>query len=97
MNVPEACGGRGRTRETNEMSEKPGGREVRREIYVEASPETVFALLRCDRDKEMAGRNRRCRSRSGWRLSPGRIRRNANQRSLRRGCALLQSRFYLGW
>ena len=27
------------------MSEKPGGREVRREIYVEASPETVFALL----------------------------------------------------
>src|SRR6516225_5782564 len=29
----------------NEMSEKPGGREVRREIYIEASPETVFALL----------------------------------------------------
>ena len=27
------------------MSEKPGGREVRREIYIEASPETVFALL----------------------------------------------------
>ena len=29
----------------NEMSEKPGGREVRQEIYIEASPETVFALL----------------------------------------------------
>jgi uncharacterized protein YndB with AHSA1/START domain len=29
----------------NEMSETPGGREVRREIYIEASPETVFALL----------------------------------------------------
>jgi len=27
------------------MSEKPGGREVRQEIYIEASPETVFALL----------------------------------------------------
>jgi uncharacterized protein YndB with AHSA1/START domain len=27
------------------MSEKPGAREVRREIYIEASPETVFALL----------------------------------------------------
>jgi uncharacterized protein YndB with AHSA1/START domain len=27
------------------MSEKPGGREVRREIYVEASPQTLFALL----------------------------------------------------
>ena len=27
------------------MSEKPGGREVRQEIYIEASPETVFGLL----------------------------------------------------
>ena len=27
------------------MSEKPGAREVRQEIYIEASPETVFALL----------------------------------------------------
>jgi uncharacterized protein YndB with AHSA1/START domain len=27
------------------MSEKPGGREVGQEIYIEASPETVFALL----------------------------------------------------
>ena len=27
------------------MSEKPGTLEVRREIYIEASPETVFALL----------------------------------------------------
>ena len=27
------------------MSEKPGDQEVRREIYIEASPETVFALL----------------------------------------------------
>ena len=27
------------------MSEKPGAREVRREIYIEASPETIFALL----------------------------------------------------
>ena len=27
------------------MSEEPGGREVRREIYIEASPKTVFALL----------------------------------------------------
>ena len=27
------------------MSEKPGAREVRLEIYIEASPETVFALL----------------------------------------------------
>jgi uncharacterized protein YndB with AHSA1/START domain len=27
------------------VSEKPGAREVRREIYIEASPETVFAFL----------------------------------------------------
>jgi uncharacterized protein YndB with AHSA1/START domain len=27
------------------MSEKPGAREVRHEIYIEASPETIFALL----------------------------------------------------
>ena len=27
------------------MSAKPGDREVRREIYIEASPATVFALL----------------------------------------------------
>jgi len=27
------------------MSEKPGPREVRHEIFIEASPETVFALL----------------------------------------------------
>ena len=27
------------------MSEKPDGQEVRREIYIEASPESVFALL----------------------------------------------------
>src|SRR5262245_45872299 len=45
MNVSEACSGRGRMRETNEMSEKPGGREVRQEIYIDASPEIVFALL----------------------------------------------------
>ena len=41
MNVLEARGGRG----TNEMSEKPGALEVRQEIYIEASPETVFAFL----------------------------------------------------
>src|SRR6516162_533042 len=32
-------------RETNYMGAKPSDREVRREIYIEASPATVFALL----------------------------------------------------
>src|SRR5262249_41251032 len=41
----EARGGRGRTEKANQMNEKPDAREVRHEIYIEASPETVFALL----------------------------------------------------
>src|SRR6516165_653631 len=89
MNVPGSLR-RKRSNEGNERDERETGRSrgPPRNLYRGLPRNRLRAANRCDSDEEMAGRNRRCRSRSGWRLSPGGIRRNASRRSLRRDCAL---------